>query len=745
MADAMDVEETPEPAIVRHPLMPSSPVELPHIPELFYDRASFREYIETVPLCPQKPPIGTPRSAFVGALTKEDPLLPPNMANTAKGAIARRSTRSAFLDLLLELRLPRADGILAQRLDATWKDNAEDALRLIQNLRGFRTDKYIFYRCMGWLRQHHPRTALVNLDRLVRPITEKTPERTAKRKEEAERRAQESEEVFVEMKDARVPEDNVTRFDLHDGGAHDYYCDLLNILFLASKDTLKHDVDSWTEFNSPGMTRVPKEDRETLQKSAAHCAGRELRGTERNLLPTEQEKVRRVEGMNHKQTQQEEMERAKAQKHEKEKDDLNRVVRKLNEDPFYRALHITVARIFAEQIERDAKILEAGKNLSALSSAAKWAPSLEKMCDRATFIATTIAEFMFTPEAIGQEGQPRELYLEQARQHYRKLIASLRKPLDLVEIKISTKKSAEIAYNQVPSAAMDRHKTSLAGQDPEHPKAYLKDIAEGGTTVSGATLWPSLLVMRVRQAAEQARPAAVEARLAATKARLATNNARLAASNARLVAALARLVTSEPRLAASKAQMAATKARLVACKARLAVSKARLIGEAGRARQAHPPGIGEQIEETPQSIVLKVAGLQWKDLVQRIRDSGSLESAIAVVDTSVSMEYPEFPDETRPLDSAIGLGLLITQTTKPPFSNHFITFSRTPTIVECDPSESFANLVEEMLDHSTGFGTDFSQVFEGLLLPMAIANRVPRENMVKRIFVFSHMVTLLSH
>lgn len=131
MADAMDFEEVPKPAIVHHPLMPSFLVELPSHPELFYDRVSFRKYIITVPLGPQEPPIEPPRNASMDALIKEDLLLPPNMMYTSKGAIAHSSTRSAFLDLSVKLGLPRVDGVLAQRLDAAWKGNAEDTLRLI--------------------------------------------------------------------------------------------------------------------------------------------------------------------------------------------------------------------------------------------------------------------------------------------------------------------------------------------------------------------------------------------------------------------------------------------------------------------------------------------------------------------------------------------------------------------------------------------------------------------------------------
>ncbi|KAI0505996.1 hypothetical protein F5B22DRAFT_625780 [Xylaria bambusicola] len=81
----------------------------------------------------------------------------------------------------------------------------------------------------------------------------------------------------------------------------------------------------------------------------------------------------------------------------------------------------------------------------------------------------------------------------------------------------------------------------------------------------------------------------------------------------------------------------------------------------------------------------RVTDLQWKTLVQRIKDSGTLESSIAVCDASLSMEYPVFPDGTRPMDSAIGLSLLVAEVTAPPFGGHFITFSETPQVQSIDP------------------------------------------------------------
>jgi len=47
--------------------------------------------------------------------------------------------------------------------------------------------------------------------------------------------------------------------------------------------------------------------------------------------------------------------------------------------------------------------------------------------------------------------------------------------------------------------------------------------------------------------------------------------------------------------------------------------------------------------------------------------------------------------------------------------------------------------VSQMLTSSWRMSTDFNAVFEKLLLPMAVNHNIPKEDMVKRIFVFSDM------
>ncbi|OAL52769.1 hypothetical protein IQ07DRAFT_585879 [Pyrenochaeta sp. DS3sAY3a] len=135
---------------------------------------------------------------------------------------------------------------------------------------------------------------------------------------------------------------------------------------------------------------------------------------------------------------------------------------------------------------------------------------------------------------------------------------------------------------------------------------------------------------------------------------------------------------------------------------------------------------------------------QWNTLVQRVRDAGTLESSIAVCDVSGSMSSPRFKDGSCPMDAAIGLSLLIAEVTQAPFGGGFISFDATPTYIsvggdaQSDPRD-FVNKVRYITNTPWGYNTDFVAVFEKVILPMAIANKLSADDMVKQIFVFSDM------
>lgn len=173
-----------------------------------------------------------------------------------------------------------------------------------------------------------------------------------------------------------------------------------------------------------------------------------------------------------------------------------------------------------------------------------------------------------------------------------------------------------------------------------------------------------------------------------------------------------------------------------------------LIKEVREARHfyggSHPGTLAKKRKRGMKALVemrikVKTMDGQWKTLVQRMKDSGTLENCIAMADVSGSMIHPQFPDGTCPIDSSIGLSLLISEVTKPPFGGTFITFSDTPTVERIDLSKGLLDKFSSLASSPWGMSTDFVAVFEKLILPMAIDNKIKQEDMVKRIFVFSDM------
>lgn len=436
------------------------------------------------------------------------------------------------------------------------------------------------------------------------------------------------------------------------------------------KDKLRHDVDPQKELTTP-KTKAKWEGMDMMARRRKGKGSKRQETNKEILSPSElEEREKRRQEANEKRLADRHTQKkiAKAQKHQKEKEVHENFVKKFTADHFYRALHLRVARIFVEQIKADEQILKSGKNLSSISLASKWAPSLEKMHDRTTLIASTIAELLLTPEMVKMEGRPREEYLKHARQHYRQHLSALRKAIGVVETMIGMQRFKEIHYNRIPSLAMNRYKALFATKDLDRFESYLDDVASGKSSISGAVLLPSSIIKQAREH--------------------------------RASHAFSGLDTKDT---ISKRDVDAY------IKQRIAKLESRVVDE------------------------------QWNTLVQRIKDSGTLENAIAVVDVSGSMMGPVFSDGTTPLDSSLGLGLLLASVAKPPFCNTFITFSQDPQVITMNPELPLGEKISAMAMVDWGMTTDFNSVFEKLLLPMAINNNVPKEDMVKRIFVFSDM------
>ncbi|KAI7553383.1 hypothetical protein KC331_g1265 [Hortaea werneckii] len=564
---------------------------------------------------------------------------------TENDDVAYRESGSVLVDAFFELEDVISGHRLRTVLEKAWAEDPDAILRIIWNARSIhlgKASRNSFHRAMGWLAENHPVTLLVNLPWLVRPLIQKKGPKPAENANEdmaADGKAEpmmedakltendddasndfemvdDKPEGEPEHKKIEIEDDaSLSEFDVKYGVAHGYWKDLLNMLTLAANDQLKVDGDPRSVLNVSRPQSKPYQRDWTEGNKKATIADR-----------------------------------------------YERAVKKIVHDSFYKALHMTVARLFADQLKLDLARLatDSKEQMKHITLCGKWAPSLKGMHDQHTFITSTIAELLF-PNVISSGD--REAALKMARQQYQlNVLSPLRKTLEIVEQPITAEDFGSIKYERVPSLAMKQYTNLFARKDTEHFDAYIENVAQGKARISGATLLPSTLVASVT----------------------------------------------------SRASVGNTV----------------------------PKGASMKLEQNLYQMRLKTLDGQWQTLVQRIKDSGSLESAIAVCDVSGSMTGPRFPDGSCPMDSSIGLSLLLAEITKPPFGGAFITFSAEPQVVRVGgPSDrrSFKEKVDYIQGSSWSMNTDFVSVFEDLILPMAIENKLKQEDMVKQVFVFSDM------
>ncbi|RMZ06190.1 hypothetical protein D0862_04718 [Hortaea werneckii] len=647
----------------------SFPVLLPAMPELHLSKGDFQAFLRSslqrpeasvstdvsgdieLPDSANDVPVDAAKrenSAFMDSLV--DKAVPSfdqhdGKMRTENGDVAYRESGSVLVDAFFELEDVISGHRLRTVLENAWAEDPDATLRIIWNARSIhlgKASRNIFYRAMGWLAENHPVTLLVNLPWLVRPLIQKKAPKPAKNANEdmaADGKADpmvgdtkstkedddassgfemvdDKSEGEPENKEIEIEDDtSLSEFDVKYGVAHGYWKDLLNMLALAANDQLKVDGDPRSSLNVMRPHSKPHQRDWTEGRKKASIADR-----------------------------------------------YERAVKKIVHDPFYKALHMTVARLFADQLKLDLARLETDSKaqMKRITLCGKWAPSLKGMHDQHTFITSTIAELLFSDVVTSTD---REATLKIACQQYQlNVLSPLRKTLEIVEQPITAEDFGSIEYERVPSLAMKQYTNLFARKDTEHFDAYIENVAQGKSRISGATLLPSTLVASVTSRAS--------------------------------------------------------------------------------ARNNLPKGASVKLEQKLYQMQLKSLDGQWQTLVQRIKDSGSLESAIAVCDVSGSMTGPRFPDGSCPMDSSIGLSLLLAEITKPPFGGAFITFSAEPQVVRVggpNDRRSFKEKVDYIQGSSWSMNTDFVSVFEDLILPMAIENKLKQEDMVKQVFVFSDM------
>ena len=149
------------------------------------------------------------------------------------------------------------------------------------------------------------------------------------------------------------------------------------------------------------------------------------------------------------------------------------------------------------------------------------------------------------------------------------------------------------------------------------------------------------------------------------------------------------------------------------------------------AKQLYPHEIIKEIREKGKAD--EVAIQQWKILEEQVEKLGSLKKSVVVVDTSSSMQSPNY----LPLDMACALGLIISNAVEGEFHNHVITFNDIPEfclLEEGNIEKRYAQLSKI----PWGGSTNIQKTFD-LILEKAQAVNLSPEDMPEKIYIISDM------
>ncbi|KAM7479124.1 hypothetical protein LguiA_027337 [Lonicera macranthoides] len=126
----------------------------------------------------------------------------------------------------------------------------------------------------------------------------------------------------------------------------------------------------------------------------------------------------------------------------------------------------------------------------------------------------------------------------------------------------------------------------------------------------------------------------------------------------------------------------------------------------------------------------EIVELEWHKLVEDLSKKGQRGNCIGICNVSERMKDSQ-------IDFSIAMGLIISELNEEPWKGKVVTYGPNPELrkVEGHNLRSKVNFMKQM---KCGDNIHFSKVFEELLR-VALAENVSEEQMVKRIFVFTHM------
>lgn len=122
------------------------------------------------------------------------------------------------------------------------------------------------------------------------------------------------------------------------------------------------------------------------------------------------------------------------------------------------------------QLADDVDAMLSNANVSLL---AKWMPSINASSKSTVTLANRLAKALdLTPK------------------QYRKTLSTLRKYIDVTEVKMSAKEWEDINYEAVPSKAMNNYSSAFARNDYDRFSDYMDKVKSGDAKINASTLYP---------------------------------------------------------------------------------------------------------------------------------------------------------------------------------------------------------------------------------------------------------------
>ena len=395
----------------------------------------------------QQPPSTATGDAFMDLMVKNFNSarveLNPPMGFTENASPTFLSSGNPCLDLFFHVVPDTPPESLKRRLELAWSHHPLTTLKLICNLRGVRgtgkSDKEGFYTAALWLHRLHPKTFACNV------------------------------ESFADF---------------------GYYKDLPEILFRLLEGS--------------DVRRIAKSQRRMKIKKGGNRLVRRFRfghgGLGKNRKKTK--KGKRV--LPREERIKAEMERAKAEKEtarvcrtEKRLAMAKKVVERYGRDPDYRFLHDRISDLFADHLKSDLQLLNSGNigDISKISLAGKWCPSVDSSFDRSTLLCESIGRRIFPKSDPEYDGVEDGHYAYRVRDRLRKqVLVPLRRALELPEVYMGANRWSELPYNRVASVAMKTYKERFMKHDKDRFQAYLNNVRDGKTKIAAGALLPHQII-----------------------------------------------------------------------------------------------------------------------------------------------------------------------------------------------------------------------------------------------------------